>query len=240
MEHGQPLLDVSELHYAYPDGSPALNGASLSLARGEKLALLGANGSGKSTLLAHLAGCYPLEREGIIRLSGRPAGMEDLRKAVGLIFQDPDDHLFMPRVLEDVAFGLVAGGMEVVRAHERARETLETLLASQLENRLPHRLSGGEKRIVALAGILAMRPEIVALDEPTAAIDPRARGRVIQVLKELERPMILATHDLDMAAAVCSRALVMNVGRVAAQGPLPGLLRDKALLIENGLLSPGA
>jgi cobalt/nickel transport system ATP-binding protein len=229
----RPLLEVSGLYYTYPDGSPALNGVSLSLARGEKLALLGANGSGKSTLLAHLAGCYPLER-GEIRLFGRPAGMEDLRKAVGLIFQDPDDQLFMPRVLEDVAFGLVSHGMDVARAHERARETLGALLASRLENRLPHRLSGGEKRVVALAGILAMRPEIVALDEPTASLDPRARRRVIQILKELEQPMILATHDLDMAAAVCSRALVMNEGQAAAQGPLPDLLQNETLLLESG------
>jgi cobalt/nickel transport system ATP-binding protein len=161
-----------------------------------------------------------------------------LRKAVGLIFQDPDDQLFMPRVLEDVAFGLVSHGMNLTQAHQQARATLETLSSVHLENRLPHRLSGGEKRLVALAGILAMRPEIVALDEPTASLDPRARRRVIEVLKTLDQPMILATHDLDMALDVCTRALVMNKGRVAAEGELPALLKDETLLLENGLELP--
>jgi cobalt/nickel transport system ATP-binding protein len=234
-----PLLEARDLYYGYPDGSPALNGLSLTLERGEKLALVGANGSGKSTLLALLAGCFLPDR-GDILLSGQTVGsaLERLRKAVGLIFQDPDDQLFMPRVLEDVAFGLVSHGMDVVEAHERARATLETLSAAHLENRLPHRLSGGEKRMVALAGILAMRPEIVVLDEPSSALDPRARKRVIEVLRALDRPMILATHDLDMALDVCGRASIVNRGRVAATGELPALFRDEALLRANGLELP--
>jgi cobalt/nickel transport system ATP-binding protein len=235
------LLEVQDLRYRYPDGSPALNGVNLSLGRGEKLAVIGPNGSGKSTLLAHLAGCFsvPAENGGIV-LFGQPAGADPhrLRGAVGLIFQDPDDQLFMPRVLEDVAFGLVSRGMDVAEAHERALSTLETLSVAHLANRPPHRLSGGEKRMVALAGILAADPEIVALDEPTSTLDPRARRRVIEVLKSLGKPMVLATHDLDMVLDLCSRAVVMNGGRIAAEGPLPALLTDETLLRRNGLEAP--
>jgi cobalt/nickel transport system ATP-binding protein len=204
------------------------------------LALIGANGSGKSTLLAHLAGCFPFDGSGEIRLFGQSVGsdLERLRKAVGLIFQDSDDQLFMPSVLEDVAFGLVARGMKVAVAHERALAVLETLSAAQLASRLPHRLSGGEKRVVALAGILVTQPEIIVLDEPSSGLDPQARRRVIEMLQALDRPMILATHDLDMALDVCTRALVMNEGRITADGNLPDLLKDEPLLLENGLELP--
>ncbi|MDR2179146.1 MAG: energy-coupling factor ABC transporter ATP-binding protein [Synergistaceae bacterium] len=231
---------MKNLCYRYPDGAAALNGVDFSLLEGEKLALVGANGSGKSTLLTHLAGCIPLGGTGDILLSGRSVGsdLERLRRVVGLIFQDPDDQLFMPNVLEDVAFGLVSRGMEVSQAHRRALAVLETLSAPHLASRLPHRLSGGEKRVVALAGILAMQPEIVALDEPSSGLDPRARRRVIEILKALDRPMILATHDLDMALDVCTRALVMNQGKIAAEGELPGLLQNESLLLENGLELP--
>ena len=234
------MIEVEDLRYRYPGGAPALEGVSFSLRQGEKLALVGANGSGKSTLLAHLAGCFPLGGQGDVRLFGRSVGSdaESLRKVVGLIFQDSDDQLFMPTVLEDVAFGLVSRGMRVAEAHERALAVLETLSAAQLASRLPHRLSGGEKRVVALAGILVMEPEIVALDEPSSGLDPRARRRVIEMLRALDRPMILATHDLDMALDVCTRALVLNRGKIAADGGLPDLLKDEPLLLENGLELP--
>jgi cobalt/nickel transport system ATP-binding protein len=242
----EPILEIKNLYYAYPDGPAALRDVSFSLGRGEKLAVVGANGSGKSTLLAHLAGCFPLAKESEVRLfdqatnssqTSQAAGsdLERLRRAVGLVFQDPDDQLFMPRVLEDVAFGLVSRGMNGAEAQGQARAVLETLSAAHLANRLPHRLSGGEKRVVALAGILAMRPEILALDEPTSALDPRARRRVIEILKTLNQSMILATHDLSMAMEICTRVLIMNGGRVAAEGPLPALLKDEKLLSENGL-----
>jgi cobalt/nickel transport system ATP-binding protein len=238
---GPFLLEVKNLSYSYPDGSPALNGANLSLARGEKLAVIGPNGSGKSTLLAHLAGCFSVPAEkGEIVLFGRTVGTEPhrLRGAVGLVFQDPDDQLFMPRVLEDVAFGLVSRGMDVAEAHERALSTLETLSAAHLANRPPHRLSGGEKRMVALAGILAADPEIIVLDEPSSTLDPRARRHVIEILKALDKPMILATHDLDMVLDVCVRAVVMNGGRPVAEGPLPAILQDEIFLRRNGLEAP--
>jgi cobalt/nickel transport system ATP-binding protein len=192
-------------------------------------------------LLAHLAGCFAVPAgNGEIILFGRPAGAEPhrLRGAVGLIFQDPDDQLFMPRVLEDVAFGLVSRGMSVAEAHERALSTLETLSVAHLANRPPHRLSGGEKRMVALAGILAADPEIIVLDEPSSTLDPRARRHVIGVLKALGKPMILATHDLDMVLDICTRAVIMNKGRAVAEGPLPSILQDETFLRRNGLEAP--
>ena len=239
----EQVLEVRGLRYAYPDGAEgnreALSGVSLALGAGEKLALVGPNGSGKSTLLLHLAGAIPVQ-SGDIFLHGEPAGEnpERLRRAVGLIFQEPDDQLFMPRVVEDVAFGLVAGGVPVAEAQARALETLEALGAAHLADRPPHRLSGGEKRRVSLAGILVMAPEVLVLDEPTAALDPRSRRRVIEVLRAMEGPLILATHDLDMALDVCSQAIILHEGRVAAQGALPVLFRDGGLLERCGLELP--
>ena len=229
-----PLIEVQNLFYGYPDGTQALSGVSFSLDRGERLAIIGANGSGKSTLLLHLAGCLAAS-QGKILLSGDISNLKQLRKAVGMIFQEPDDQLFMPSVLEDVAFGLVSRGMEAASAQERAMTALESLSAAHLANRPPHRLSGGEKRLVALAGILVIEPEIIVLDEPTAALDPRARRRVIEVLRALDQTMILATHDIDMAMSVCTSVLIMNEGRFAAAGELPGLLKDEAFLRANGL-----
>lgn len=235
---GTPL-EVCGLCYAYPDGHRALNGVSFALGRGEKLALVGPNGSGKSTLMLHLAGCIAAQT-GTVSLEGVPVGkdLKRLREAVGLIFQDPDDQLFMPQVVEDVAFGPVAHGVPAEEAHAKAREVLESLNVGHLAERPPHRLSGGEKRMVALAGILVMHPEIVVLDEPSAALDPRARRRVIEVLQELDKPLILATHDLDMALDVCDRAIVMYEGQVSADGELREVLRDETLLRRNGLELP--
>lgn len=230
-------LEVRALHYSYPDGHKALNGVSFSLRENEKLALVGPNGSGKSTLLLHLAGGIAA-RQGEIRLYGRPAGTEDLRRAVGLIFQEPDDQLFMPQVADDVAFGLVARGVPAGEARLKALSMLERLGAAHVAERPPHRLSGGEKRLAALAGILVMEPQVIVLDEPTSALDPRARRRVIETLRALSRPLILTTHDLDMALDVCGRAALLHDGVVAVEGSLPDLFRDKELLERNGLELP--
>ncbi len=233
-------LIIKDLYYAYPDGNSALNGVSLNLKQGEKAALIGANGSGKSTLLLHIAGALA-SQSGEIIISGEKIhskNLDKLRSAVGLIFQDPDDQLFMPEVLEDVAFGLVARGENPENAKVKALKILNDLNISHLANRPPHRLSGGEKRMVTLAGILIMQPEILALDEPSAALDPRARRRLIEILKNIDKTVLLATHDLDMALDVCERAVILNKGRVTASGALPDLLRDKELLEQNGLELP--
>ncbi len=235
-----PLIEVRGLCHSYPNGKNALNGIDFILNKGEKVALVGANGSGKSTLLTHIAGCYVPQR-GEILLEGRIVGtdLERLRSAVGLIFQESDDQLFMPSVLEDVAFGPVAHKISVSEAHVLALKTLESLGVVHLADRSPHRLSGGEKRMAALAGILVMSPKAVILDEPSASRDPRSRWRVIETLKSMDSAILLATHDLDMALEVCTRAIILNDGRVAAQGTLPELFKDKTLLAENALL-PGS
>ncbi|MBQ7264419.1 MAG: ABC transporter ATP-binding protein [Synergistaceae bacterium] len=231
------ILEARTLRFAYPDGpNEALRGASLALSDGEKLAVIGANGSGKSTLLLLLAGAMATSR-GEIFLHGAPVGKDlaQLRGAVGLVFQDPDDQLFMPLAVEDVAFGLVARGVPVGEAQARARDALADLGVAHLADRAPHRLSGGEARRVALAAILVMEPEVLALDEPTSSLDPRARRLLIQTLRDMDRPMIVATHDLDMARAVCGRTIVLHEGLVAAEGPTSELLGDAVLLDRCGL-----
>ncbi|MBQ3403602.1 MAG: ABC transporter ATP-binding protein [Synergistaceae bacterium] len=230
------MLEVDGLRYRYPDGHEALSGVSLSVNDGEKVALAGANGSGKSTLLLQIAGALEVQ-EGRISFRGRE-GSEVLRQNTGLTFQNADDELLMPSVLEDVAFSLVAGGMKPSRAHERAMSVLASLGVSHLAGRPPHRLSGGEKRIVSFAGILASDPELLALDEPTAGLDPRARRRVIDFLRGTDKAVILATHDLDMALDVCSRAVILHDGAVACEGELPRLFTDREMLERNGLELP--
>ena len=230
------MLRVENLRYRYPDGHEALRGISLTVHEGEKVALVGANGSGKSTLLLHIAGAVKVQ-EGRITFRGQES-QEVLRKNIGLTFQDADDQLLMPSVLEDVAFSLVAGGINRHEAHERARGILDSLGITHLSERPPHRLSGGEKRIVSFAGILAGEPEVLALDEPSSALDPRARRMVIDFLRRSEHTIILATHDLDMALDVCSRAVILNEGVAACEGALPELFTNHEILEANGLELP--
>ncbi|MBR1657492.1 MAG: energy-coupling factor ABC transporter ATP-binding protein [Synergistaceae bacterium] len=230
------MLEVVDLRYKYPDGHEALKGVNFTLNEGEKTALAGANGSGKSTLLLHIAGAVEVQ-EGRIIFRGRE-GSEVLRENVGLTFQNADDEILMPSVIEDVAFSLAAAGMPVSSARERAGKILSDLGIEHLSERPPHRLSGGEKRIVTFAGVLASEPEILVLDEPTAGLDPRARRRVINFLRETEKPVLLATHDLDMALDVCGRAVILSEGTVSAEGELPELFMNKSLLEANGLELP--
>ena len=230
------MLRVENLRYTYPDGHEARRGISLTVHEGEKLALVGANGSGKSTLLLHIAGAVKVQ-QGRITFRGQEA-QEVLRKNIGLTFQDADDQILMPSVLEDVAFSLIAGGLGREEAHKRARGILESLGIAHLSGRLPHRLSGGEKRIVSFAGVLASEPEVLALDEPSSALDPRSRRRVIDFLRGSRHTIILATHDLDMALDVCTRAVILSEGSVACEGTLPELFRDKNILEANGLELP--
>ena len=230
------MLEVCNLHYRYPDGREALRGVNLTLNDGEKLALVGANGSGKSTLLLHIAGAVEIQT-GAITFRGSE-GSDVLRGNVGMTFQNADDEILMPSVIEDVAFSLVAGGMTPSRAHEHAQNILASLGISHLASRPPHRLSGGEKRLVTFAGLLASNPEILALDEPTAGLDPKARRRVINFLRESEKAVILATHDLDMALDICGRAVILHEGAISAEGVLPELFTDKKILEANNLELP--
>ena len=222
------MIEVKNLCYKYPDNHEALKGVSFTLHSGEKVALVGANGSGKSTLLLHLAGALEIQSGKILCDNQR----------VGLVFQESDDQLLMPSVLEDTAFNLIASGMKRTQAHELADKILSSLGISHLRDRAPHKLSGGEKRLVTFAGVLASSPDILALDEPTSGLDPRARRRVINFLRESDKTILLATHDLDMTLDVCSRAIILNDGRVSAEGSLPELFMNKSLLEANGLELP--
>ncbi len=222
------MLEIKNLFYKYPDGHEALKGVNFSLNDGEKIALVGANGSGKSTLLLSIAGALKVQKGKIFTDN----------KKIALIFQNPDDQLLMPSVIEDVAFNLVAEGMKISQAHEIAEKILSSLGISHLASRPPHKLSGGEKRMVTFAGILASEPDILLLDEPTANLDPKARRKVINFLRESDKTILLATHDLDMALDICTRAIILSNGIVSSEGELPELFTDEKILEANGLELP--
>ena len=215
------IVEVRGLHYHYPDGNEALKGIDFHLDAGESVALLGPNGSGKSTFALHLNGL--LTGEGLIRICGAEVTRSSLtavRRKVGLVFQDSDTQLFMPTVLEDVAFGLLNQGMTPAAARERALIALERVGMAAAPSRAPHHLSAGEKKRVALAGILALEPELLVLDEPTTFLDPPGQRALADLLRNLPQAKILITHDIPFARATCSRAVFFRDGCVASEGPV--------------------
>lgn len=240
MTAGPVVLQVRDLRHHYEDGTATLKGIDFAVREGECLGIVGANGAGKSTLLQLLAGCLEPD-SGEVWLDGvslHHAANEKARRQIGLVFQDADDQLFMPTVWEDVAFGLAARGVATATLKNEAIAVLRTLHAAHLAERAPHRLSGGEKRVVATATVLAMLPRILVLDEPTAALDPRARRHWIALLKAMPVTRIVASHDLDMVLDVCDRVLVMNQGSIVRESEVPGCLRDAAFLRDCGLELP--
>ncbi|BAC88230.1 energy-coupling factor ABC transporter ATP-binding protein [Gloeobacter violaceus] len=237
----EPLV-VEELHYSYPDGTAALRGITLALGTGENVALVGPNGSGKSTLLLHLNGLL-LPGRGRIEVGGKPLSastLEFARRFVGLLFQNPEDQLFMPTVGEDVAFGPQNLGRKGEKLRECVRTALERvgLEPARFLERQSYNLSIGEKKRVALAGVLAMEPEVLVLDEPSAGLDPRSRRRLIRLLTELPQTKLVATHDLDMALETCTRTIIIDRGQVVADGPSDQILADRVLLETHGLELP--
>lgn len=234
------IVEIQDLRYTYPDGTKALRGVSLRILHGESVALVGANGAGKSTLLKHLNGCL-IPEAGTVRIGGFPLTTKTLsqvRKTVGMVFQDPDDQLFMPLVREDVAFGPLNLGLPPEEVEERVRQALETVGAGHLADRPPYRLSAGEKRSVAIASILSMEPSILVMDEPSSHLDPKARRQLIRLLGSFRHTKIIATHDLDMALDLCPRTAVLREGRIAADGPTLEILRDEELLESCRLEKP--
>lgn len=234
------IVEVRDLFFDYPDKTPALSGVSFTIRHGESVAVVGANGAGKSTLLLHLNGCLIPTRVAV-RVGDVPLTRETLpevRRAVGMVFQDPDDQLFMPVVAEDVAFGPLNLGLPVEEVRLRVDRALATVGALHLKERPPYRLSGGEKRAVAIATVLAMSPDILVMDEPSANLDPRSRRKLIELLSGFEHTKIIATHDLDMALALCKRTIVLASGTVAADGPTKDIFADTALLAKSGLEQP--
>ena len=220
------VVQVRALRYRYPDGTQALDGVDFHLDAGECVALLGANGSGKTTFVLHLNGL--LEGEGSVEICGLPMRRDTLtqvRAKVGLVFQDSDEQLFMPTVLEDVAFGPANLGLDPHKAAERAMAMLERVGMAAAAQKAPYHLSAGEKRRVAIAGVLAMQPEILVLDEPTTFLDPPAQGELANLLQELPQAKILVTQDVEFARALATRAVFFEKGKVAGEGSVEELIR---------------
>lgn len=234
------VVEAVGLTYAYPDGTRALDGASFRVEPGEAVAIVGGNGAGKSTLLLMMAGLLePNVGEARIgEVSVTPGSRDFVRRTLGFVFQDADDQLFMPTVREDVAFGPLNLGVTPEEAASLASTALEVVGASHLADRAPYHLSGGEKRAVALAGVIAMGPSVLLLDEPTAGLDPAARRRLIRLLQSFEQTRLIATHDLDLVLDVCTRVLAMEGGRIVADGSPETVFRDEALLTRCHLEPP--
>lgn len=231
------LLELRDVRYVYPDGTPALRGVSLRLAAGEKAALVGLNGAGKSTLLLHLNGILRAA-SGAVLVEGVPvtgATARRIRARVGMLFQDPDDQLFSPTVFDDIAFGPLHMGMAEAEVRARVSRALEQVGMSGFERRMPHHLSLGQRKRIAIATVLAMDPVLLALDEPSAGLDPRARRELIALLRALPQAMLVATHDLPMVAETLPRAIVLSEGLVAYDGPSASLLSNADLLEQYGL-----
>lgn len=229
-------VEIADLHFTYPDGVKALRGVNLTVGEREKVALLGPNGAGKSTFLMHLNGI--LRGRGAIRIMGRPLGEDSIRHIraqVGLVFEHPDDQLFSPTVLDDVAYGPLYMGLPRDEVLRRARWALEQVGMIGFEERMPHHLSLGQKKRVAIATVLSMHPPILALDEPTLSLAPTARRELIYLLRELPQTMIVSTHDIPMVRDLFPRTVVMDEGRVVADGDTQVILSDTALLEAHGL-----
>ena len=238
-----PAIEIDCLSYRYPDGTEALHEVSFAVAPGECVGLLGPNGSGKSTLLLHLNGILP-ERPGAestVRIHGvsvTAGAIETVRRQVGLLFQDPDDQLFCATVAEDVAFGPQQLGLAKDVVVARVRSALERVGLAGYERRTPHHLSQGEKRRACLAGVLAYEPSILVLDEPTSGLDPRGKREFKKLLREVTATKLVATHDLELVVELCPRSIVLDGGRIVADGPTVELLGNEELMLAHGLERP--
>lgn len=230
--HGPAPVSIRDLTVSYSDGTTALKGVSLEIGAGEKVALIGANGAGKTSLFLSLVGVLRPDR-GAILIGDVPVDKDHLltvRRKVGLVFQNPDDQLFMPRIYDDVAFGPRNFGHTEDEVREKVEAVLGTLGVPHLLSRSSLRLSGGEKRICAIATVLVMRPRVMLFDEPAAFLDMRAKARFMEILKGLDQTRIIATHDPALAEAVSDRAIVLEDGSVTDDGPTRDVLRRNAFL----------
>lgn len=215
----QPLIDIRGLQYSYDDGTQALNGVDFQLFSGETVALLGANGSGKTTFVLHLNGLLAGSNSVVIcGLEVNGKNLPEIRRKVGVVFQDADEQLFMPTVLEDVAFGPLNLGLSTAEALSKAGLCLQQAGIADAAHKSPYHLSAGEKRRVAIAGVIAMSPEILVLDEPTTFLDPPGQRELLQLLRVLPQPKILVTHDVPFARAIATRAVFFEKGKIVASG----------------------
>lgn len=234
------IVEAKNLRHVYADGTAALNGVTFRITHGESVGIIGANGAGKSTLLQHLNG-YLGPTGGEVRIGEIPVvkeTLQEIRHAVGMVFQDPDDQLFMPTVFEDVAFGPFNLGLPIREVETRVTAALAQVNALHLRDKPPYHLSGGEKKRVAIATVLSMIPSILVMDEPTSGLDPFARRQLISILNDFRHTKIIATHDLDMVADVCSRVIVLFEGCVVADGEPRHIFNETEMLAQWRLEKP--
>lgn len=230
-------VDIEHLRYRYPDGPVVLDDITLHIKACERVALVGPNGAGKSTLMLQLNGILRSE-SGVIRLCGmelNDSTLRAVRRAVGLVFQNPDDQLFSPTVFDDVAFGPIYQGCSEEDIRSRVQRALAAVHMEAYIGRMSHHLSVGEKKRIAIATVLSMDPEILVLDEPTAGLDPQARRNFIRLLVELQQTMLVATHDLAFVREICPRTIILDAGRIVADGRTQDVLSDHDLLARHGL-----
>lgn len=235
-----PTIAASGLSFSYPDGTRALYDVNVHIHPGERVALLGPNGAGKTTLILHLNGIH-LPQHGTVHVSGlqiEPGTVTEIRRRVGIVFQDPDDQLFMPTVRQDVAFGPQNLGLEGEALAARIQSAMEAVGVADLADRSPNHLSFGQKRRVAIAGVLAMEPEILILDEPTSNLDPTSRRELSDILRSLEITQLLVTHDLPYALELCPRSIILDEGRIVADGHTRDLLSDEQAMKSHRLELP--
>ncbi len=233
-------IELENVSFAYNTGDPVINDLTLTIEQGESVGIIGANGAGKSTLLQLLVGLL-IPQQGRIVVGHTPLTPKTLswiRERIGLVFQDPDDQLFMPTIAEDVAFGPRNRGLDEQTVSQLVKNALAIVGLSDLADRPPYKLSGGEKKAASLATVLAMEPDVLVLDEPTASLDPRARRQVINLLKQFEHTRLITSHDLDLILDVCDRTIVLQNGKILADGPSSQVLTDEKLMIAAGLELP--
>ena len=232
----EPIVEVSDLSFWYPDGRQALSCINLRVLPGERVSIVGANGAGKSTLLYHLNGI--LTGSGKVRIAGMELNKKNLtqiRAIIGVVFQNPDDQLFSPTVYEDVAYGPIYQGLDKGAVQQRVEQALAAVDMSDYANRIPYHLSAGEKKRVAIATVLSMRPRILVFDEPTAGLDPRGRRELIELLRGLSQTVLIATHDLSLVEQLTPRTVVLHQGRIVADAATATILADEELLAAHGL-----
>ena len=232
-------IEIENLSFAYPDGHPALQDITLNIAPCEKVALVGPNGAGKSTLILHLNGI--LKGKGLVTVCGLPMEQKNLgkiRAEVGLVFQNPDDQLFSPTVFDDVAYGPLYQGLAPEEVSKRVEKALASVNMTGYSKRVSHHLSMGEKKRIAIATVLSVEPEVLVLDEPTAGLDPRARRAFINLLRDLPLTMLVSTHDMALVNELFERMVIMDEGRIVADGETRSLMADETLLKAHGLEKP--
>jgi cobalt/nickel transport system ATP-binding protein len=229
-------VEIENLSFSYPDGQQGLKDINLVVYPGENLAVIGPNGAGKSTLLLHLNGI--LRANSMVRIFGLPVAeknLKEIRRKVGLVFQDPEDQLFSLNVFDDVAFGPMNMGYSESEVKQRVTEALKWVGMIGYEQRSPHHLSVGEKKRIAIATVLSLSPELLVLDEPSSNLDPRSKWSLIELLRQLPKTKIVATHDLELVKALCQRTIVMDAGKIVAEGDTTSLINDLSLLKAHGL-----